>query len=430
MKPIPKIRAGALQFVLFVGALITILLMAFLLLAHTHGHFEKRTDVLISTIKTANAALVSSLGEDTPFMGFPAVEDSDAPPISVRVERDFWGIFEKRTVFATHGKTQYRKTALVGAREGMQFPALYVKDRQRPVILAGNARITGTAFLPEQGLRMGNIRGNAYSGTQLLYGESKKSGLGLPPIHPEVVKQIQTLTSEGYQPFGEVLSQVPREALGNSFEAPPMIIRDRVVRLQKIALSGNIIVSASDKIIVEAQTQLQDVILLAPEIVIKDRVKGYFQAFARTSISVGKQCELAYPTALVVKKKSLPKTEGKKQAMAYGNGSPAIFLDSQTQLRGVLMVLEDAEERQYYPQIHIAENSLVTGEVYCTKSLELKGQVNGSVTTDSFIALENGNVYQNHLFNGIINSHNLSPSYTGLLMTGRDRNKKIMKWLY
>ncbi len=49
-----KIKAGALQFVLFVGAIIAVLLMSFLLLTYTHQHFEKKTDVLIEVLRSAD----------------------------------------------------------------------------------------------------------------------------------------------------------------------------------------------------------------------------------------------------------------------------------------------------------------------------------------------------------------------------------------
>ncbi|MEM9143559.1 MAG: hypothetical protein AAGA86_11270 [Bacteroidota bacterium] len=430
MRWISKTRAGALQFVLFIGALIAILLMAFLLLAHTHNHFEKKTDVLLHLIKKANYGFATSLGEDVPLNGSLDLQDQDIPGISVQVRREFWGIFEKRTIRTAHGNTQYHKTALVGAREIQEFPALYIRDRQRPVILAGNARVTGTAYLPEQGLRMGNIHGHSYNGSRLLFGQRKKSTAVLPQPSPELKAQIERLCTGGFVPEGEVLSRIPKGEVGNSFSSPTLIFRDRVIRLQQTALSGNIVVSASHKIIVESTAQLRDIILLAPEIIIKDQVKGYFQALATKSISVGKGCQLAYPSALVVKKREIPGSGPNGQGNPYGSRVPIIQMDSGTELRGVLMVLENTEESQYTPQIRIAENAMVLGEVYCSKNLELKGRVSGSVTTDSFIALEKGNIYQNHLYNGHINGENLAPAYVGLLMAGREANKKVMKWLY
>jgi len=68
--------------------------------------------------------------------------------------------------------------------------------------------------------------------------------------------------------------------------------------------------------------------------------------------------------------------------------------------------------------------------VYCTANLELKGWVNGRVHTQAFVALENGRIYQNHLYNGRINGTVLPLSYAGLELEGQNTSKKLMKWLY
>ena len=112
------------------------------------------------------------------------------------------------------------------------------------------------------------------------------------------------------------------------------------------------------------------------------------------------------------------------------NVEPAIYMDSYAWVGGVVLAVDVSEEKQYVPQIKIEPDAKVVGEVYCTKNLELEGIVNGNVSTDSFIALEDGSVYQNHFYNGEIHSSNLDRSYSGLLLASRTNNKKVMKWLY
>ena len=64
-----------------------------------------------------------------------------------------------------------------------------------------------------------------------------------------------------------------------------------------------------------------------------------------------------------------------------------------------------------------------------SKGIELKGAVFGNVVANGFIAMENGNIYQKHLFEGHIYAHDLPSQYTGL---GYDGNfaKAVAKWLY
>ena len=97
------------------------------------------------------------------------------------VEREFWGVFEKRTAIAEFKKQRFEKTAMVGGRLSKEPFSLYLKDKQRPLIIAGAAKITGDAFLPEQGIRPGNIAGHSYYHGQLLYGKKSRVENGCLP---------------------------------------------------------------------------------------------------------------------------------------------------------------------------------------------------------------------------------------------------------
>jgi len=46
------------------------------------------------------------------------------------------------------------------------------------------------------------------------------------------------------------------------------------------------------------------------------------------------------------------------------------------------------------------------------------------------MALEKGSIYQNHIFNGSINSTSLLPVYAGLSYKNNNDKKAISKWLY
>ena len=424
-----KIQAGALQFVLFVGVIIAVLLMSFLLLTYTHQHFAKKTDILIEVLRSANYGMVASLMDDFPLAVDDAVNSPSDIPITISVKREYWGILEKRTVLSSHNNTTYIKTALIGGKDEDELPALYVNDHQRPVILAGNSKITGTAFLPQQGLKMGNIYGNSYNRSKLLYGRSMKSDSILPKLSLELQNQVNLLAHGDYVAKGEFLRRLPVDGIQNSFEEETFVYKDRVVQLKNMVLTGNIIIVADSKIIVESSAKLNDILLIAPEIEIRDKVQGTFQAIATESIHVGKNCVLNYPSALVVNKKNTAVSLGQGD-QALHNQKPYFFLDTYSSVSGIVMVLDESKMRHYIPELKIETNSVVNGEVYCSKNVELKGTVNGMISTDGFMALENGNVYQNHIYNGVINSTNLSHTYTGILLVSRVENKKVMKWLY
>lgn len=416
-----KIRAGALQFVLFIGAIIAVLLIMFVLISHTQNLFNRKTALTVNLIQAADYGLDYSMHQDFAVGNSLEVPYQKNSPIAIEVKKEFWGIFEKTTSTAKSNHLEFSKTAFVGGNR-KEMPALYLKDKQRPLIVAGNTKIMGDAYLPKQGIRMGNISGNSYTNRQLMYGNKRDSQNELPPINTYVLQQIRQLSSNGFG-VGEEDIRLKRDMeLRHSFQSPTIYIRENTVHLEGISLSGNIVISATDKIIVEPSATLRDVLLISPEIVIKDEVSGHFQAFATKRIGVGRNCNLAYPSALVVDNPS-------KSIARNTDREPNLFVDSNTEVKGILMYLEDSEEQAYAPQIKITENAVIQGEVYCEKNLELKGTVYGNVTTDAFTAMENGSIYQNHLYNGIIDGTLLIPEYAGLLYD-TPVSKKIMKWMY
>ena len=422
MKWNQKLKAGALQFVLFIGAIIAVLLMSFVLISHSHNVFHQKTDVLVGVINASEAGIMSYLQNRSPLGINTTVDDKTKLGATLSLERNYWGVFEKRTATAQFGNTSFTKTALVGQSKE-ERRALFLKDNLRPLIVAGDAEIIGNAYLPEQGIKMGNIYGNAYHRSKLVYGEQKKSTSTLPKIDFELGQQLTILQADDYEPEADEVSYVPNMDLKNSFANTIKLLKGNIIRLEGAKLAGNIMVIASQRIIVEQNSLLQDVILLAPEIIIKDWVKGHFQAIASKHISIGKKCQLAYPTALIVKNKTGVQV-GKKAIL------PNIYLDSYAEVKGVVAYISDGTTSKASSQISIDYNAKIHGEVYCSENLELKGRVSGTISTNAFIAMENGSVYMNHMYDGKINGTTLEPSYAGLLTQQQTPSKKVMKWLY
>lgn len=426
MKWNQKLRAGALQFVLFIGVVIALLLLTFVLLAHTHSLFGKKSELFIKTVKMADMGLDYALAQPMPLNDTLGIDFPFEDQVELKAVKTYWGIYEKYTVTAKAKKNRFVKTVLAGYQGREQLPALYLQDNERPMIIVGKSKIIGNAFLPQQGIRPGNISGHSFYANSLVYGRQLTATKKLPELGQEVRQQIKTLFQNHSLPNSmEELPFSPHLIAQNSFKAPTKILYGEVLQLSGISLTGNIIVKASQHIIVDASSQLQDVVLIAPEISIKDKVIGTFQALATKRIQVGKQCRLDYPSALVIDQATTHTLNLQEAA------HPEIIVGSKSIVKGMVLYLGPSEEQQvFHPQIKIEGEAEVHGEVYCEKNLELKGTVIGGVSAHSFIALENGSIYQNHLYNGTINSTELPEQFAGLAVTGREQFKTISKWLY
>lgn len=419
-----KLQAGALQLTLFIVVVIALLLATFLILIHTHKRFDVQTDFAIETIDNAHKGIVNALQNTQPFNTSIPIDFVDEDFRNLTVKHDYWGLFEKVSATATIRKNTFTKIALVGAAQPeLQRTALYIKDNNRPLVLVGNTRIQGAAYLPKQGVKAGNISGNSYYGSQLIYGTAYQS-TNFPKLLPKTLQQLKSNT--GY----EIIEQQQWLDIGkknkhqNSFSKPMQIVFSHgPIYLTQIVLTGHIKVQSETKITVDATTILKDVILIAPEIEIRNAVAGRFQCLATKSISIGENCRLDYPSALVVNEKINSLTIESEE-----EENKSITIAKNSIIKGVVVYLGEPEQKNFKAQIQIGENAKIHGEVYCSKNLELKGIVLGSVYANNFIAAASGSIYQNHIYNGSIIVDALTEKYVGLAW---DKSKKaVMKWLY
>ncbi len=416
-----KIKAGALQFVLFIGTIIVLLLFGFILMNHGNALLDKRSETLVDLIQEANSGLSTSF-DNSMRSGQRTTLGPNTSRIRTTVSKDFWGLIEKRKVVSEKGKLRFEKLALVG-HEAEKRPALYLKDANRPLVVAGRAKIVGDAYLPERGIKMGNIGGYGYTRPQLVYGNSYRSQGELPSIHLEANQQLQQFTST-YQNFkGNRINLRADTDIKNSFTNETLLIEDNDIELENVVLSGNIIIRATNEIRVTSVARLRDIILIAPKIVIGDGVIGSFQAISNTRLMVGTNCQLEYPTILALQ------SDPSNTTAINRTREPAISIGRGSTIAGSVLYLDKTEQEGLPLFITVDEGAVLVGEIYCEQSLELKGSVYGSVITDSFVAFENGNTYLNHLFNGEINASLLPMEFSGLVY-GDKRTNSVVKWMY
>ncbi len=421
-----KIKAGALQITLFISIVIALLLTTFILWVHTHKQFQIQTDFIIETVRNADKGIDYALRNATPLIDTTTVELNDEDFKTLKINRNFWGIFERISVISQIKNNHFQKTALIG---GTQIPnnrtALYVQDNNKPLVLVGNTKIEGVAYVPKQGIKSGTISGQSYYGSQLIYGTTRVSS-NLPKILKETDKHLRTIDKHISKISKEhYLNLESGKTYRNSFLEPTQVFfSNNDMHLNSIQLAGNIIAQSRTKIIIDAAAILKDVVLIAPEIEIENNVTGSFQAIASKKITVNKNVNLAYPSALVLKEHEVKQ---KKDSLSDTSLSKMV-IEENTTIKGVLLYLGTTKNDNHKVQLELKENSLIEGEVYCNQNIELKGAVLGTVYANNFIANQSGSIYQNHIYNGTININELKEEYIGLPFN--NSKKGVLKWLY
>jgi len=419
-----KLKAGALQYTIFISVVIALLVFAFIGLTYIQGKLRVKGLFFQEAIYNANQSFDYLSQYKTPYNEQIAIVASSEDKAAITANRSHWGLFDIATITSTKGKETFTKTALLGGFQ-QQRTGLYLQNTNQPLVLVGNTRIEGKTYLPKQGVKRGTISGHSYMGQQLIYGSISQSNNRLPKILN--ANYLKMVTNEILSKPDNIFIELEENSkVVNSFSSASggtkIISSNTSIDLRSVELTGNIVIHSNVKIKVYPSAKLKDVILIAPQIEILDKVNGNFQGLATKKIIVEKNCELNYPTALLLIEKE------KSTAQTNNEEINQIIINKNTNVKGIIAFITEDKIDNYKPQILLEENAVITGEVYCNQNLELKGTIKGSIYTKGFIANQFGSVYKNHIYNGQILGNDLPQQYSGLSL--KNTQQKVAKWLY
>lgn len=423
-----KLYSGALQFTIFISVIVALLLAGIVLLVYTHRYFIQQSKFIIENIELSDSGTIALLQQqeistDTISLTLPEATEKQ----SVKMHLSYWGIFEKAHVYVKNHEKEFIKCSLLGTGiKSTDRPALYLQETYKPLVVVGTSKIAGKTYLPQQGIRPGNINGHSYYGSQLIYGATENSTTEMSELSYNY-KELLNYYLKEFKPLAAThyLDLMPGTKHIHSFkEGSKGLFSESTIVLENISLSGNIIIRSSEKIVIKATANLRDIILAAPEIVIEDGVQGNFQAIADTSIKVGQNCKLYYPSALIL----LEKESHPSSPIDLSHNK--IVIDKSSIVKGSVCFFKNISttDTNYKVNVYVSEGSAIKGEVYCEGNLELKGNVTGTVYTNQFIANEGGTIFVNHIYNGTITGGELPEDFGGILF--KNESKTVVKWLY
>ncbi|HCQ13554.1 hypothetical protein [Flavobacterium sp.] len=420
-----KVFSGALQFTIFIGVVIALVLAGLVLLQNTHNFFIEQSKATVENIQLATSGINYLLKEENQTSDTITLKDLSQENQMIQVHLSHWGIFEKAIVKTTHRKKIFYKCALLGTQmESSMRPTLYLQDTYKPLVIVGKTILKGTVFLPNQGINPGYIAGESFYGQELIQGVTKSSGLFLPKLRNTFAEQLKLYFLNNKFNQEEFIGENDLVEAPNSFlKQTKVFYKSGMIELNNNRLSGNIIIKSDELIRIKKTSQLKDVLIIAPIVEVEDGVKGNFQVIASKKITIGKNCKLNYPSALVL-------IEDEEKQL-FSNSQPEdyhIAIDKNSEIKGTLCYFKSVKENDFKTQLFLDENSSVKGEVYCQGNFELKGKVVGSVYTNQFVVNAAGSIFINHIFNGQIVDDNFPESFCGILF--EDSKKGIAKWMY
>jgi len=414
------VRGGILYYTLFL-MLISVMVITLILMRHSlyQQTFVNRSkgDELDCNIRSAfliyrqNPGILSE--EDSLMIDL--YKDSLA---MIELSRESWGIFDIVTASTGWKNLSLSRTGMFGEVIDTKDPALYVADHGLNVSLSGNSLINGDSYIPSGAYRTASIEGQPFIYNKTSIGNVKQSRSQLPDLDPIIDSTVTHLFS-GLNPEID-LSDINRKS-GNLFENPfcnPPVtyyaLHDAI--LSGLSFRGRIMIYAQGTIFIDRTSVLEDVVLVARRIVVDDGFCGSFQGFAIDSIGTGDNVSLTYPSVLAI----ISRRDDDGVSLY-----PTITLGKNNTIVGCIILKAWSENCK----VVIPETTVVTGQIYCNGSVELRGDVYGSLFSDGFSFTRESSTYINHLLNSDINMELLPGGFAGF-HAGDDKSvRTLIRWL-
>lgn len=415
------VKSSALYLVIVIALVIGILCSSLIVTAYFYKlqYQQKfRYDQLEANRNSAVNILLGS-GEDLKEEKSFSLFGGDAD--SVSISRIPWGIYDVGLVRAhIRHETLFKAFSIANALDSAKWAALYLIDEDRPLSVSGNTMIRGQVFVPKAGIKEAYVDGQAYKGDKrIVNGTIHNSERTLPALQQNRLGLLQAMNASA-KATDTILPHA--DSLNVSFFKSGKVInfKKKVTGIAHIRLTGHIILLSDTTVVIDNSARLENVLVFAKAIQIKDGFTGTCQLFATDSIGVGKNCTFSYPSCLgVIRNHNDKSTQGR------------IRIGENTAVTGTLFTYEK-EKSQLQTLIDIASGVKVYGQVYCMGLLKFNKSagIYGSVFTNRFLYKSTYTTYENYLINIRLDANGLSPYYlTSPLLPVSGKRQHVLQWL-
>lgn len=337
----------------------------------------------------------------------------------VSLKKIKWGIYDLITARSKWGQVSSSHIGLFGSdMDRGEDLALYLSDSGINLSLSGKSLIKGLCYVPQGKVKSASVEGHPFIFKKIVDGQVKISSKMLPEIDPEVPETIHSffynfsndLTLSGFKSNNSHL-------VDNSFHNKTLKYSDKTsISLSGMTLKGNLIIASSGTITIDNSTNLDNVIIIARKIIISEGFSGSFQGFALDSINVKKGVYLKYPSALGL----ILEADGK-----ITSNNKSIIINGNSIVSGAIFVMSGDKSGF----VKISQRAVVYGQVYCAGSVELDGDIFGSLYCNFFRFSASSTNYTNHLLDASIDFSRLPFSFSGIEINNQNVKKSLIRWV-
>lgn len=331
-------------------------------------------------------------------LGISNIEVFPSESSLTMINVQYWGIYSLVSATCNVNNKLYSKSVICGRKpDRTTLPAIYIRDEGSSVTVENNCLIEGPVYFPKNGYRLSTTVLNPQSNFKNL--DLHVSTSVLPGGNNDVLNYMKMLlgvnSSNGASAYFSTLDSISIPYN----DSVRVFAFDEVVGLNNCFIEGKVIVKSDKKIEVFSGATLKNIILVAPEIIIKNGFKGSIQCFSSKSIIVEENCILEYPTSIVL----LSKEDRLEPVSIHLSENDSIF--------GSVICLGGTIANKFKPRINIDTKCFIKGLVYSDGEVNISGELVGSLYAGE-VVFENRYVRNdNFLFNVKINVKGLNESF-------------------
>lgn len=291
-----------------------------------------------------------------------------------------WGAYKAISATTYSGNIRKEKSALSANQSSTNYPVLFLTDRKQSIKVSGTTIIEGDVSMSSRKFEHGYIGGNSIKKEHSFEGQFIDGSKTLPSLNINPLDLIPKENTIAYLPDGicDTSFSFHKDTRKWHSDSYIMVLGN---------LKGNIIIESQDSIIVDGNSNLENVLLVAPLIRIREGFVGSLQAISESSIICEKNTKLNYPSSLMII------SDGQNDM------TKAIKIEEGSSVIGAIMLWDKYYNFRHPPYLFLGENALFSGLIYNQGESEIRGVMIGSLITNELTLNAGGGVYKSHLFN-------------------------------
>ncbi len=381
MKEIKKIQSSTLLYTVLIAFVVFIILLSFIQISFISNRFLDREilkDHLCENINSYIEVLKSR--RDLSELNEPELfENTDD---IVYLESENYGAYKIIKLTSSNAKMSLTKTFLIGTSNEQDNYAIVMSEKNNEVTLSGKTIIKGNCKLPKLGVKQGIVNGMSFIGKHLIDGNISSSSRALPSYNKKLDFVWSELKQSSIIPYTNIENN--EETIARFADKKQTFYSPDFISIGHQTISGYIVIISDKGINVKSDSKLQDVILLAPYIIIDKNVNGSFQIFASDSIILEENAMMTYPSFIGV----FPRNN---------QGETKIKIKQNSLIVGSVLGTNKTK-------LFIGEEANIYGTVYNEGNTELRGHIFGSLITERFSLKLGLNERMDVILNGEVNS--------------------------